>query len=359
MTDVIATFEVQYEQILDPQGKLVGELPAFAKSKEALLHLYHYMVLTRTFDTKAINLQRTGKMGTFGATTGQEGVAAAIGAAMRQEDVLVAAYREYAAQFQRGISMKDILNFWGGDERGNDWGAREDPPLPVPLATQLLHATGIAKAIQYRKEDRAVVTVCGDGATSEGDFYEAINVAGSWKLPVVFVINNNQWAISVPRDIQSGAQTLAQKGFAGGLPVKQVDGNDVIVVQKAIQDALAHARAGKGPMLIETLSYRLGDHTTADDASRYRDKAALDDAWEKEPIIRLKKYLMAEHGWTDADNDTLQAQCAADVDVAVQAYLSQTPQGPSSLFDYLYAELPAALNDQKDEVVALHGGQHV
>ncbi|VEH33319.1 pyruvate dehydrogenase E1 alpha subunit [Legionella sainthelensi] len=208
----VAQFDITYTQFLDEHGKLAGQLPDFAKDYTVLKELYKMMVLTRTFDKKAIALQRTGKMGTYAPINGQEAISTAIGHAMRPEDVFVPYYRDYAAQFQRGVKMSEILAFWGGDERGSQFSCNsEDLPICVPIASQCLHATGIAFAFQYRNQPRVAVVCLGEGGTSEGDFYEAINIAGTWKLPVVFVVNNNQWAISVPREKQTGTQTIAQK----------------------------------------------------------------------------------------------------------------------------------------------------
>ena len=189
------------------------------------------MVLTRVFDKKAIALQRTGKMGTYPSSLGQEAISVAIGSVMQKDDVLFPYYREYGAQFLRGVTMTEIFQYWGGDERGMDYkGPQKDFPICVPIATHAPHAVGVAYAMKLRKEPRVAVFVCGDGATSKGDFYEAMNAAGLWKLPVVFVVNNNQWAISVRREIQTGCQTIAQKAIAAGFDGEQVDGNDIVAV---------------------------------------------------------------------------------------------------------------------------------
>src|SRR5580704_3563749 len=207
----VAQFDVTYTQFLNEKGKLVAPLPAIAKNHLALKELYKIMVLTRTFDKKAIALQRTGRMGTYAPINGQEAISAAIGHAMRPEDVFIPYYRDYAAQIQRGVKMSEILAYWGGDERGSQFACNsEDLPICVPIASQCLHAAGIAFAFQYKNEARVAVVCVGEGGSSEGDFYEAINAAGTWNLPMVFVVNNNQWAISVPRDKQTGTQTIAQ-----------------------------------------------------------------------------------------------------------------------------------------------------
>ncbi|GJM06456.1 MAG: pyruvate dehydrogenase (acetyl-transferring) E1 component subunit alpha [marine bacterium B5-7] len=356
--DVVAEFNITYDSCLDQNGQLSAEPPTVASDKTLCEKLYQYMQLSRTLDTKVVNLQRTGKMGTYAAATGQEAVAASIGAAMQADDVLVSVYRENAALLQRGVTIQEILAYWGGDERGNDWSSREDWPFCVPLSTQMLHASGIAKAFQYRKQARVVVAVIGDGASSKGDFYEAINVAGAWKLPLVVVVNNNQWAISVPRHKQTSAETLAQKGIAAGLPSRQVDGNDALMMYDALHHAIENARNGGGPALIEAMTYRLCDHTTADDATRYREKTDTDTAWEAEPIKRFNKFLTQQHGWSEMQEETLKTKCAANVDQAVQDYLKQDKQAPGTMFDFLFAQLPDSLQAQRDEVIKLAGGSN-
>ncbi len=309
------------------------------------------MALTRALDNKAVNLQRTGKMGTYPATQGQEAIGVGTGSAMHKDDVYCPYYRDSAALLQRGITMVEILSMWGGDERGNDFkNAREDFPTAVPIATQCLHAAGVAYAMKHRKQKRVAVTAIGEGGTSKGDFYEAMNLSGSRKLPIVFIVNNNQWAISVPREIQTAAQTIAQKAIAAGFEGMQVDGNDVIAVHKAVSDALEKARRGEGPTLIEAITYRLCDHTTADDASRYQPPEEVKAAWKKEPIARLAHYLEAQGIWSKEKETELQKEISEQIEKAVQEYLSIKKDKPQAMFDYLYAELPEAYLDQYDEV---------
>ena len=345
---IAARFEIPYTQILNEEGNLCQELPTFAQDKTPLLELYRTMVLIKTFDRKAIALQRTGKMGTYAPITGQEAISTAIGHAMRKDDVLVPYYRDYAAQIQRGVKMSDILAYWGGDERGSQFeNNQEDLPICVPIASQCLHAAGVAFAFKYRHQARVAVTCIGDGGTSEGDFYEAINVAGIWKLPVVFVVNNNQWAISVPLSKQTATQTLAQKAIAAGFDGIQVDGNDVIACREVIGEAIEKARRGEGPTLIEAMSYRLSDHTTADDATRYQPKEEVEFAKPKEPIERLKHFLIAQKFWDETKENQLNEESATAVQEAVNEYTSREPQPVSSIFDYHYAELPDYLIEQR------------
>ena len=344
----IARFEIVYRQFLDKEGRVVADLPAFARDPKALLPLYREMVLTRVFDTKAIALQRTGRLGTYPPCIGQEAIGAGVASAMQPDDVLFPSYREQPAQFCRGVKPLEILLYWGGDERGSDFaGPRHDFPICVPVATQAPHAVGVALAMKLKGEPRAAVCMIGDGGTSKGDFYEAANLAGVMRLPVLFVVTNNQWAISVPRRAQSAAETLAQKAIAAGFPGEQVDGNDVIAVVDAVQRALERARASAGATLIEALTYRLGDHTTVDDAKRYREDAEVSQHWESEPIARLRKYLTAAGVWSKEDEERLLADRTAEITAAVDQYLAMAPQPPAAIFDYLYATLPAELAEQR------------
>lgn len=351
--DTVASFEIHYHQYLDEQGVAGAELPDFAADAQVLHALYGSMVLTRVFDKRAIALQRTGQLGTYAASLGQEAVFSGTGHAMRAEDVLAPSYREHGTSFMRGVPMADILRYWGGDERGMAYQTpAHDFPVSVPIATHILHAAGAACAFKYRREARVAVAMSGDGSTSKGDFYEAMNVAGVWELPCVFVVANNQWAISVPRARQSRAQTLAQKAVAAGIPGEQVDGNDVIAVRDRVQVALERARNGDGPTLIEALTYRWHDHTTADDASRYRSREELEAAQRKDPIERLRRFMAARGDWDEAREQALAEQCKHDVDQAVEAYLGTPPRGPETAFDNLYATLPAIYQSQREELRA-------
>jgi pyruvate dehydrogenase E1 component alpha subunit len=340
----VARFEITCSRFIAADGTPIGELPAFARDRGHLAVLYEAMQRTRTFDEKAVALQRTGRLGTFASSLGQEAVSVGLAAAMRPEDVLVPSFREQGAQFWRGVRMDELLLYWGGDERGSDFAVpREDLPVCVPVGTQFPQAVGVAMAFALRGEARCAVAVGGDGSTSRGDFQEALNMAGIWRLPVVFVINNNQWAISVPRSRQTAAETLAQKALAAGLPGEQVDGCDVIAVEDAVARALARARAGEGASLIECLSYRLTDHTTADDAARYREDAEVSAHWPEEPVRRLRAHLTAAHGWTRAEEEALIARVQAEVAAAVEAYLAIPPQPLTAIVDHTFATLPSDL----------------
>ena len=355
-TTVVARFEILFTQFLDENGQLKAELPAFAQDTAELKRLYGWLVRTRAFDKKAVALQRTGQLGTYAACLGQEAIGVAIGTALKDEDVFIPAYREYAAQFLRGVPMEKILQYWGGEERGMAYPegtpAYHDFPLSVPIATHIPHAIGVAYAMKLRGEKRVVLASCGDGATSKGDFYEAVSSARVWNLPIVFLVNNNRWAISLPSSRQTGAQTFAQKAHAGGIAGEQADGNDMIAMRYVLGRAIERARAGEGPSLVEALTYRLHDHTTADDARRYRDEAEVKAAWDRCPVKRLKAYLGQQNAWSDADEAALLESATAEAEAAAQRFTKSEPEAPESIFTHLYAQLPKQLEWQRDEVQA-------
>jgi len=351
---IAATFEIEFLQYLDHEGRLVrDDLPAFARDVKQLVELYKTMSFVRVFDAKAVALQRTGKLGTYASCLGHEAAHVAVGSAMAEDDVFAPMYREYGAQFVRGVKPREVLMYWGGDERGNDFsGPPHDFSWCVPIATQCLHAAGAALAFKVRQEPRVAVAVLGDGGSSKADFYGAINVAGARQLPLVVVIVNNQWAISVPRRLQTGAQTLAQKGIAAGIECLQVDGNDLIAMRAAMDHAIKRARHGHGAMLIEAVTYRLSDHTTADDARRYRTEAEVKEAWQREPLKRLRHYLTSLNAWSERHEEAWKAECEKLVDAEVNAYLETRPQPVEAMFDHVYAELPADLAGQRAAALA-------
>jgi len=345
----VAEFAIAYEQLLGPDGKPQGALPAFASDAAEMVKMYRMMVLCRMFDAKAINLQRTGKLGTYAPCTGHEATHVGVGAAMRTEDVLFPVYREYGTQLWRGVTLTEILTYWAGDESGTNFsGPREDFPWCVPIGSQVPHAAGAAMAFRIRGQARCAVAYVGDGGTSQGAFYEAVNLAGAQRLPVVFVIVNNGWAISVPSAAQTGAQTFAQKGIAGGVPGVQVDGNDVIGVRSVMETALDRAREGGGATVIEAITYRLSDHTTADDATRYRAASELEAAWKVEPLPRTRAYLESLGAWNDTLEAAMHAEHTRAINLAVRQYQERGVAGVEAMFDHLYANPPAALAEQRD-----------
>lgn len=345
-------FTVDYVRYLDDAGDPLDELPALAADAGRLIDAYRNMVLARTLDQKIIALQRTGKCGTYPSVLGHEVIGTAIGQCMDRHDVFAPYYRDQATQLLRGVPMVNMLLYWGGDERGSaGWElCPQDLPISVPIATQCCHAVGIAAAMRIRDEQRAVVVTLGDGATSKGDFLESVNLAGAWHLPVVFVVANNQWAISTPRGLQTGSETIAQKAISGGLPGHIVDGNDYFAVSEAMEHALDRAHGGKGATVIEAVTYRLGDHTTADDATRYRSADELRSAWDRDGIKRLQSYLHHAGHWDAAREKDLQAHCRDKVEKAVHFYLEKAPEPPAAMVDYLFESLPSSLAGQRERL---------
>lgn len=358
-------------RFIDHSGASIEKLPAWA-DLQTLITFYKDMVLTRTYDNKAVALQRTGKLGTYPSHLGAEAFGIGIGHALHPRDVFVPYYRDMPAMWVRGIPMEKNLQYWGGDERGSDFNVMpadggqpehcNDLPFCVPIATQCTHAVGVASALKIDNHHHAALVTCGDGATSKADFLESINCAGAWNLPLVFVINNNQWAISVPRALQSSAEFLSDKAKGAGIRGITVDGNDVVAVHDSVRNALDRARKGKGPTLIEAVSYRLSDHTTADDATRYRSKAELQEAWDFEPVKRLKAFLVAQGVWSDFHEEQWLKECKHMVEKAVDNYINLPPQAPETAFDYLYEQAPVELNSQRDELInkamRMQGGKH-
>jgi 2-oxoisovalerate dehydrogenase E1 component subunit alpha len=355
--EVVARFEIRRRRFVAPDGTPLGALPAFADAPGELEAMYRGMLLARALDARCTSLQRTGRLGTFATALGQEAVPIGVASAMRPDDVLVPSYREAGAQLWRGVAIHELLAYWGGDERGHDFAAasaRADYPVCITVGNQALHAAGVAAALQHAGGERAAVCTLGDGATSKGDVYEAINVAGAWRLPLVLCVTNNRYAISTPVAAQTGAETLAQKGLAGGLAVLQADGNDVVAVRDAVEEALARARAGGGATVVECLTYRVNDHNTADDSRRYRDPAEVEAARAADPVARLRA-LLAARGWAP-DDAVLEAGIRAELDEAVERYEAAPPPEPDAMFAFVHADAPAALEAQRAQVRRSSGG---
>ncbi len=339
------TAKIEHLQILDENGVLDEKLAKPGDgtlTDEQVVFLYEQMLNGRQLDEIAFKLQRSGRIFTYPQNKGQEACALGSGFAMRKGvDWLVPCYRENAALFLHGLPMSKVLLYWAGDERGNiiPEGVRVTP-IAVPIGTQMLHATGIAWAAKIQKKDEVAITYFGDGATSEGDFHEAMNFATAFNVPCIFFCQNNQWAISVPREQQMASETVAQKGIAYGAHCVQVDGNDLFAVYRATFEARERARAGGGVTLIEAITYRLGDHTTADDARRYRDPEEV-EAWKaKDPIIRTRKYLESKGLWNDAKQAEAQARAEAITKAVQDEVLNAPAPHRNEMFEHLFAEMP-------------------
>jgi pyruvate dehydrogenase E1 component alpha subunit len=341
--------DIQYLQILDEEGRLDASLAANTLTDDDVIALYEQMVICREFDETAFKLQRSGRMGTFPQNKGEEALALGAAKALtRGVDHIVSYYRQNPALFLHGLPMHYALLHWMGDERGNAIPKNLCVnPICVAIGVQTLHAVGIAWAAKLRKEPRVVLCFFGDGATSTGDFHEAMNFATVQKVSAIFCCVNNQWAISVPCCNQSASQTFAQKALAYGMPTIQVDGNDVFAVYKAHKDAVERARAGNGPSFIEAITYRLGDHTTADDARRYRPAEQVQAAMQRDPIIRTRKYLESQNRWSQEQESKLQQRAKTITHEAVEAAMGIEKPRVTDIFDYTFAELPADLVQQE------------
>ncbi len=352
--------KIDFLQILDEHGHFDEKLGAGLLTDDQAAFLLEQMITCRQLDEIAFKLQRSGRMFTYPQNKGQEAAALGSGFALRKgTDWLVPCYRENAALFLHGLPMHLIFLHWMGDERGNVIPPGVNvTPIAIPIGTQMLHATGMAWAFKMRKEDRVVITYFGDGATSEGDFHEAMNFATAFNVPAIFFCQNNQWAISVPREQQMASETVAQKGLAYGAHCIQVDGNDIFAVYKATLDARERARAGGGVTLIEAVTYRLGDHTTADDARRYRDSAEVEAWQQKDPMIRLRRYCEARGVWTDARQKDVEERAKVIVNEVVKVSEGIEKPAVTEMFDFLYADLPAELRKQRDTLRTHSLGQN-
>ncbi|MGQ9750549.1 pyruvate dehydrogenase (acetyl-transferring) E1 component subunit alpha [Desulfosoma sp.] len=351
-TPLVVDSPLEYLAILDENGVVDSALEPNL-SQELLLKLHRFMVLGRRLDERMLQLQRQGRLGTFAPIKGQEASQLGAVAALEPRDWMVPSFRETAAQLWRGTPMESILLYFGGfDEGGRIPDGQKDLPVSIPVASQLLHAVGLAWAAKYRKCDEVAMTFFGDGATSEGDFHEALNFASVYQTPTVFVCQNNQWAISIPRSKQTRSRTLAQKALAYEMPGLQVDGNDVLAVYTAAAEAVQRARSGSGPTFIECVTYRMAMHTTADDPTRYRTEAEVAEWARKDPIIRFEKYLVAK-GLIDSQGmEAVASEADAAIQQAVQRYeaLTKTLVDPLQMFEHHFEQLPAHLLEQQDEL---------
>jgi pyruvate dehydrogenase E1 component alpha subunit len=312
------------------------------------------MTLAREADQRMLKLQRQGRIGTFAPCTGQEATAVGAAYAMGKRDWFVGAFRELGGRLVRGEPFVNTLLFHAGYEEGNvqPGGSQRLLPFSIIVGAQLLHAVGIGYAIKYRQEDAAVVAFCGDGATSEGDFHEALNFAAVWQAPVVFVVQNNQWAISIPRRNQTRSATLAQKAIGYGMPGLQVDGNDVLAMYRATREALQRAYRGQGPTLLEAETYRLLMHTTSDDPTRYRTDDEVTGWQQKDPLLRLRRFLEARGAWSADPQTALEAAVKAQIDQAVQEFEQKREFKPDAPFDHVFATPHPSIEEQRQRFLA-------
>ena len=344
-------------QVLDEDGRVREGATVPDIDDESLVQMYREMRLARHFDARAVSLQRQGRIGTYPPLSGQEAAQVGSAMALSDGDWLFPSYREHAATHVRGVGLERTLRYWMGDERGNALDDVNVFPAAVPIATQVVHATGAAWAADLRGDAAAVLCYFGDGATSEGDFHEGLNFAGVFDVPAVFLCNNNQWAISVPRERQSASATLAQKAHAYGFEGVLVDGMDPLAVYQVTSEALSKAKdpdpvaddaTGRAtrPTLVEAIQYRFGAHTTADDPSVYRDDDEVERWKRKDPIPRLEAYLREQGLLDDESVDTIEAEVETEVKAAIDAAERTERPVPADMFDHAYAERTRRLDEQ-------------
>jgi pyruvate dehydrogenase E1 component alpha subunit len=327
-------------QFLNHLGKIISQKGLPHLSDNQIQEIYQLMVLARTFDDVALKLQREGRILTYASLLGQEAAQVASAYALRGDDWFVTTYRDHGVWITRGLPMENLYLYWAGDERGmrvKEVSLKALPPA-IPIASHIPHAVGLAWAEKMKGTDNAAIVYFGDGATSKGDFHEAMTFAGVFKIPCIFLCQNNQWAISVPRSRQTASETIAQKANAYGFEGVLVDGNDVFAVYRATQDALRKARAGKGPTLIECYTYRLESHTTADDWKRYRSEREVEEWRKKDPILRLRKYMEKEKMWDEKRERELQEKTKAQVAEAVKRFEAVPEPTIEEMFEHIYAE---------------------
>lgn len=338
-------------QVLDEDGKCNEKLMPDL-SDEEIKKIYEMMVLTRVFDTTILKLQREGRCGTYASSLGQEATQVGSALALKKNDWMFPYFRELGAHVVRGLPLHMYLLYWMGDERGSKVPESiKDLPIAVPVSTQIPHAVGAAMAIKIKGDKNSVMVYFGDGATSKGDFHEALNFAGVFKSPIVFVCQNNQWAISVPVSKQTASETIAQKALAYGFDGVRVDGNDVFAVYKASAEAVEKSRKYKGPTLIECVTYRMSDHTTADDSSKYRTKEELEEWKRKDPIERLKKFMRAKGIWSEGYEKRVVDEINKKVEQIVKDAESQPKASPEDMFDYMYEKIPENLIEEKNSLL--------
>lgn len=346
-------------RILDIDGKIINEedLPNF--TDDQFLYLYRTMLFSRTIDEKTLSYQRQGRMLTYAPNLGQEATQVGSAYAMEKEDWLVPAFRELGAWLVRGVPLKNIFLYW----YGNEWGSHMPEgvkvlPISVPIASQLQHAAGIGIANNIKGEKNVVVTYVGDGGTSHGDFHEAINFAAAFNAPVIFIIQNNQYAISTKREIQTKSETLAQKAIAYGIPGILVDGNDIFAMYAATKKAIDRARNGEGPTLIEAYTYRLGAHTTSDDPTLYRDQEEVEEWKEKDPILRFKKYLLNKNLISEEWDENLRKELEEIVVSTFEEIENKSDTEIEDIFKYHFEKMPPQLEEQLREYKEfLEGGK--
>ncbi|MGA9597442.1 MAG: pyruvate dehydrogenase (acetyl-transferring) E1 component subunit alpha [Acidimicrobiia bacterium] len=341
-------------RILSADGELVGPSPDL-DSKE-LVEMYRLMVISRDFDRRAVAAQRQGRVGTYAMLEGHEAVQIGSALAFGPADFIYPGYREHGVQLAFGMPYDVILSYWRGHPN-TDWDVDRYRmmTITVPIASQIPHAVGHAYASRLRGENVVTGTYFGDGATSENDFHSGLNFAGVWKTPTVFVCSNNGYAISVPYAKQTAAESIAQKAIAYGIEGVQVDGMDVLAVYQVTRDAIARARSGDGPTLVEAVCYRYGPHATADDPTLYRDEAEVDLWRPRDPLLRMRRFLERRGLWDEEQESELLTESGSEFDASLDRLERQQDVGRDDIVRHAYSRIPSLLVDQLHDLQRLAG----
>ena len=345
-------------EVMDKDGKIIKKEDLPDLKDDELLYLYKTMLYTRVIDEKAVSYQRQGRMLTYAPNTGQEATQIASAYAMEEGDFLVPSFRELGAWLVRGVPLRNIYLYW----YGNEWGSHMPDgvnvlPVSIPIASQFSHAAGIGMANNIKGEKNVAVAYVGDGGTSHGDFHEGLNFAAVFNAPVVFIIQNNQFAISVPRKEQTMSKTLAQKAIAYGMEGIQVDGNDIFAMYNATKKAIEKARNGGGPTLIEAYTYRLGAHTTSDDPSKYRTDEEVEPWKEKDPLLRFEKYLREKDLIDDKWLKETKEELEKDVTETFESIEDKSDTEIEDIFKYHYETMPPQLQEQMNDYLEFLEGR--
>ncbi|MBN2796293.1 MAG: pyruvate dehydrogenase (acetyl-transferring) E1 component subunit alpha [Clostridia bacterium] len=341
-------------QIMDPNGNIVKPEWMPNLSNEEIIEMYETMVFSRIIDEKILQYQRQGRILTYAPNLGQEAAQVGSGFAIKQTDWVASAFRELGVWLRKKAPLYNILLYWYGNEEGMHMPEEvRILPVSVPIASQLQHATGLAYASKYRNEPDVTLGYVGDGGTSQGDFHEALNFASVNQTPNVFIVQNNQFAISTRRAVQTKVKTIAEKALAYGMPGIQVDGNDIFAMYAVTKEAVDQARNGGGPTLIEAYTYRLGAHTTADDPTVYRDQEEVEEWLKKDPIDRLKKYMLKAGIWDEEKEEALRKEKSEIVKSEFTKVENSEPVALEAVFDYIYADKTSIQKEQYYKLKAL------
>jgi pyruvate dehydrogenase E1 component alpha subunit len=344
-----------FYQLLNSEGKLNSFVKTTLLSDKEAVEAFRWMLLQTRFDEKVGQMQRQGRMLTFISNSGEEALQIATAMAMnKKDDYLVPAFRSNLAAIYLGVTIEQQITYWNGQERGSMYNPGVNVlPVNIPIATQCSHAAGIGYALKLLNKKGVAVSFIGDGGTSEGEFYEAMNMAAIHKWNTVFCINNNQWSISTPRKFQSISPTYASKAIGFGIPAIRVDGNDLFASYEAMKEALEHARSGKGPVLVEFLTYRKGPHSSADNPKLYRTEDYEKEQIKKDPVIRMRTYLTTKKLWNEKMEQEWAEKCDKEIMDAYNSSVKTINSTLDEVFDYTYATLTDELREQKAEAQAL------